>query len=75
MNKVVETLLERVANWPEEAQAELVKSIVDIETRHFGVYKLNDEERAAIKEALQEAERGEFVPDEVVAAFFKRVGV
>jgi hypothetical protein len=75
MNKVVETLLERVANWPEEAQAELVKSIVDIETRHFGVYKLNDEERAAIKEALEEAERGEFVSDEVVAAFFKRVGV
>jgi hypothetical protein len=75
MNKVVETLLERAANWPEEAQAEPVKSIVDIETRHFGVYKLNDEERAAIKEALREAERGEFVPDEVVAAFFKRVGV
>jgi hypothetical protein len=75
MNKVVETLLERVVDWPEEAQAELVKSIVDIETRHFGVYKLSDEERAAIKEALAEAERGKFVPDEVVAAFFKRIGL
>jgi hypothetical protein len=75
MNKVVETLLERVADWPEEAQAELVKLIVDIETRHFGVYKLSAEERAAIREAKAQAERGEFVPDEVVAAFCKRVGL
>ena len=41
MNKVVEALLERVADWPEEAQAELVRSIVDIETKHLGVYKLS----------------------------------
>jgi hypothetical protein len=75
MNKVVETLLERVADWPEEAQAELVKSIVDIETKHFGVYKLGSEERAAIQEAKAQAARGEFVPDEVVAAFFKRIGL
>ncbi len=75
MNKVVETLLERVADWPEEAQAELVKSIVDIETKHFGVYKLSPEEREVIHEAQAQAGRGEFVPDEVVAAFFKRVGL
>jgi hypothetical protein len=75
MNKVVQTLLERVADWPEEAQRELVKSIVDIETKHFGVYKLNDEERAAIAEAKAQADRGEFVPDEVVEAFFKRIGL
>ena len=75
MNKVVETLLERVADWPEEAQAELVKSIVDIETKHFGVYKLSPEEREVIHQAQAQAERGEFVPDEVVAAFFKRVGL
>jgi predicted transcriptional regulator len=72
---LVETLLERVASWPEEAQAELVKSIVDIETKHFGVYELNEDERAAIEEAQAQAARGEFVPDEVVAAFFKRIGL
>jgi hypothetical protein len=75
MNKIVETLLERVADWPEEAQAELVQSIVDIETKHLGVYKLSAEERAAIREAKAQAERGEFVPDEVVAAFYKCVGL
>ena len=33
------------------------------------------EEREAIQEAKSQAERGEFVPDEVVAAFFKRIGL
>lgn len=74
MNKVVESLLERVADWPEEAQAELVRSIVEIETKHFGVYKLSDDERSAVREGLAQAERGEVVPDEVMAAFFKRIG-
>ncbi len=72
MNKIVETLLERVATWPEEAQAELLQSVVDIETKHFGVYRLSDDERQAVREGLEQARRGEFVPDEVVAEFFRR---
>ena len=72
MNKIVETLLERVATWPEEAQAELLQSVVDIETKHFGVYRLSDDERQAVREGLEQARRGEFVPDEVVAEFFWR---
>jgi len=72
MNKVVETLLERVADWPEEAQAELVKSIVDIETKHFGVYKVSSEERAAIERALEQMRQGKLASDEEVAAVFNR---
>jgi hypothetical protein len=72
MNKVVEALLERVADWPEEAQAELVRSIVDIETKHLGVYKLSPEERAAIERGLEEVRQGKFASDEDVEAMFKR---
>ncbi len=72
MNKMVESLLERVAGWPEEAQAELIQSMVEIETKHFGVYRLDDEERAAVREGLAQAKRREFVPDDVVAEFFNR---
>jgi hypothetical protein len=43
----LEILLEHVATWPEEAQEELVQSMVDIEKKHLGIYHLNDEERAA----------------------------
>ena len=72
MNKMVESILDRVASWPEEAQAELIQSMVEIETKHFGVYRLSDEERAAVQEGLAQAKRREFVSDDVVAEFFNR---
>ena len=72
MNKMVESLLERIADWPEEAQAELMQSIVDIETKHLGVYKLDPHERAAIERGLEEMRQGKFASDEQVAAVFNR---
>ena len=75
MNKKLETLLEHVSTWPEEAQAELMQSIVEIEARHTGVYRLSDEEKAAIEKALSAADRGEFASDEEMAALFKRHGI
>jgi predicted transcriptional regulator len=72
MNKVVENILDRVAGWPEEAQAELMQAAVDIEAKHLGVYRLSDDERTAVKEGLAQAERGEFVADDVVAAYFDK---
>ena len=75
MNKRLETLLDRVSSWPEEAQEELREHIMEIEWRQPGVYRLSDDERAAVKKGLEAAERGEFVSDEDMAAFFKRHGV
>jgi len=49
-----------------------MQAIVDIEAKHFGVYRLSDDERAAVREGLAQAERGEFVPDDVVAAYFNK---
>ena len=72
MSTLVELLLERIAHWPHEAQAEVAEAIVGIETKFFGVYKLSDEERAAIREAQEQAARGEFASDEEVAALFNR---
>jgi hypothetical protein len=71
---LVELILERITKWPDEAQAELMQSIVDIEIKHFGTYRLSDEERAAIAEGVAQADRGEFVPDEIMADFFKHHG-
>jgi len=72
MNKMAESILERIADWPEEARAKLAQSIIDIEDKYVAVYRLSDEERAAVLEGLTQADRGEFVPDEVVEAFFQR---
>jgi predicted transcriptional regulator len=72
MNKKLEILLEHVSTWPDEAQAELMKSIAEIESRYVGIYRLSDEERAAVRRGLQEMREGKLATDEQVAAVFDR---
>lgn len=63
-------LLERAEAWPQEAQDELIRSALAIERRRGGIYRLDDEERADIREGLMEIERGEVATDEDVRATF-----
>jgi hypothetical protein len=63
-------LLERAETWSQEAQEELVRSAFAIERKHSGVYRLDDEERADIREGLAEIERGEVASDDDVRATF-----
>jgi predicted transcriptional regulator len=72
MNKIAETILDRIAGWPEEAQEEVMQSIVEIEKKHFGVYQLSDDERAAVRRGLEEMRQGKFASDEEVEAVFNR---
>jgi predicted transcriptional regulator len=65
-------LIERVASLPEEAQAELIESIINIETKYTGVYHLSDEERAAVERGLEEMRQGKFASEEEVEAVFNR---
>lgn len=71
MNAQAKEILRHVASWPEEDQQELAEVAREIEARRTGVYVLSDDERVAIAEALET----EIVPDEEVAAFWKRHGV
>jgi hypothetical protein len=68
----LEILLEHVATWPEEAQEELVQSMVDIEKKHLGIYHLNDEERATVRRGLREMREGKFASEDEVARAFAR---
>jgi hypothetical protein len=72
MNNKLEILLEHVSTWPHEAQAELLQSIAEIEARHKGIYRLSDDERAAVRRGLQEMREGKLATDEQVAAVFDR---
>ena len=72
MSEFTKMILDRIAAWPKEAQEELVDAIVEIEAKHFGVYRLSDDERAAVREGLAQAARGEFATDEQVATFYNR---
>ncbi len=68
----LDILLERVATWPLEAQEELLRSLAEIEKRHLGIYRLNDQERAAVRRGLQGMREGKLASDEEVAAVFAR---
>jgi len=37
MNKMLETLLERIDARPEEAQEELIRSVIEIEAKHLSL--------------------------------------
>ena len=71
----INAVLEGVRSWPQEDQEELVEIAREIEARRTGVYVMTDAERAAVREGLAQADRGEFVPDEEMEAFWKRHGV
>jgi hypothetical protein len=73
MIKILENLIDRVAALPKEAQEEVVRSVIEIEQRHTGVYRLDDEERADILAALEEVRRGEVATDDEAAAVFRRL--
>ena len=67
-------LVERAESWPDAAQDEAVRSLLAIEERHGGPYVLSDEEWADLQEGIAQADRKEFVSDEVVAEADKRHG-
>jgi predicted transcriptional regulator len=71
----INAVLEGVRSWPQEDQEELAELAREIEARRTGVYVMNDEERAAVRRGLDEAARGEFVPDQEMDAFWKKYGV
>jgi hypothetical protein len=72
MNRILKEVIEHAETWPLEDQQELAEYAREIEARRTGVYTMSDDERVAVRRALAEADRGEFVPDEIVAEADKR---
>jgi predicted transcriptional regulator len=44
----------------------------DIERWRGEIFRLTDEERAAVRKGMAAAQRGEFVSDEELTAFYRR---
>ena len=71
MNSRTRALLERVESWPSEDQEELADFIREVESRRTGLYRLSDEERAAVREGIEDARQGDFATDEEIEAFYQ----
>jgi len=72
MNKLLKEMIEHAETWPREDQEELAEYAREIEARRTGVYTMSDDERAAVGKGLAEADRGEFMSDELIAEADKR---
>jgi predicted transcriptional regulator len=70
----IDAVLETVRSWPQEDQEELVAVARAIEAHRTGLYVMTEQERAAVREGVAQADRGEFVSDEDMDAFWKRSG-
>jgi predicted transcriptional regulator len=65
-------VIKHAATWPEEDQEELAEYAREIEARRSGIYTMSDDERAMVRKGLAEADRGEFVSDQLIAQSDKR---
>jgi predicted transcriptional regulator len=75
MTKMLEEAIKKVRELPEAEQNEAAEMLLSVAAKSDEPVRLDDETRAAVREGLQQAQRGEFVSDEDMAAFFRRHGV
>ncbi len=75
MTKLLEQAIAKVRELPDEDQDALAIAMLSMAGADAASIPLDDETRAAIREGLEQARRGEFVPDEEIKALWKRNGL
>jgi hypothetical protein len=65
-------IVERAAEWPEQAREELVESMLSIEARYYGAYITTKEDRVALKQSADDVHEGRFASDEDTKKVFHR---
>lgn len=75
MIKVLEDAIEKVRKLPEHKQKFAAETLDHIASRPETVFKIPDDDLAAIIEAEEQVKRGEFASDEEMAALWKKCGL
>ena len=75
MTKLLEKAIAKVRELPPEDQDTFALALLSMAGEDTPVVHLDDETRAAVREGLAQAERGELVDDDVVAEADKRHGI
>ncbi len=74
MTKLLEKAIAQARALPPEDQDTLAAVLLAMTDEGGGIAPLDDAARAAIREGLEQARRGEFVPEAEIAALWKRFG-
>ena len=72
MTKLLEQAIAKVRELPEDEQDALAAALLAMTGEETPTIRLDEVTRAAVREGLAQAERGEFVADEIVAEADKR---
>jgi predicted transcriptional regulator len=75
MMKVLEDAFEKVKRLPEERQAYVAEVLEQVAAAGSDLFIVPEEHRAAVLEGLEQAERGEFMNDDEMAALWKKSGL
>jgi predicted transcriptional regulator len=75
MTKLLDKAIARARALPEDDQDALAAVLLSLTEADASVVPLDERTCAAIREGLAQAERGEFVPDEVIAESDERHGI
>ena len=73
--KLLEKVIASARELPDEDQDAVAVAVLTMTEQGSPIAPLDDETRAAIREGLEQARRGEFVPDEEIEALWKRHGL
>jgi len=75
MTKVLEDAIEKVRQLSADRQAYVAEVLEHIAAAGGEMFPVPDGHRAAVLEGLAQAERGEFVSDDEMAALWRRCGL
>ena len=75
MNRLLEKAIVKARELPDEDQDAVAVAVLTMTEQGSAIAPLDDKTRAAIREGLEQARRGEFVPDEEIEALWKRHGL
>jgi hypothetical protein len=70
----IEALFQEVVALPDEAQAELVQSLVQFRTQPHGIYHFDHDEREALARSAEDVRLGRFASDAEIEETFSRYG-
>jgi predicted transcriptional regulator len=74
MTKLLDQAISKVRELPSDQQDVLAAIILSVAEGDAVIPEMDEETRAAIREGLAQARRGEFVSDEEIEALWKRYG-
>ena len=74
MTTLLDSAIAKARELPPEQQDVLAVLILSVAEDDAALPQMDDESRRAIREGLEEARRGAFIPDDEIEALWKRYG-